>query len=167
MSELMVTIAFYVLALVVILSALGVVLLRNIVHSALCLVVTFIGVAGLYLTLQADYLALTQLLVYAGAVSVLLVFAVMLIQRGAIKETNLYSRLVIPAGIISLAALGVIVRSLYKQSWLINSQKGPEETITGIAELMLSRYAIPLEIAAVLLLVCMIAAIVIGKEVDS
>jgi NADH-quinone oxidoreductase subunit J len=153
------------LALLTISSALGVVFCRNIVHSALCLVVTFIGVAGIYFTLQADYLALTQILVYGGAVSVLIVFAVMLIQRGTIKQTNLFSRHIITAGVIAIAMLIVIVRILLLQQWTLSTRSVPEETITGIAKLMLTRYAISFEITAVLLLVAMIAAIVIGKEV--
>jgi len=165
MSESVLTIAFYVLALLTIGSALGVVLFRNIVHSALCLVVTFIGVAGIYLTLQADYLALTQILVYGGAVSVLIVFAVMLIQRGTIKQTNLFGRLFIPAGIVAFALLVVIIRIFILQQWTLSTRNVPDETVTGIAELMLTPYAIPFEIVAVRLLVPMILAIVIGKEV--
>lgn len=159
------TAAFGFISLVTIVSALGVVLFKNIVHSALSLIATFIGVAALYVTLQADYVALVQVLVYGGAVSVLIVFAIMLIQRGSIKETNLFGNLKIPAFIVSLAALGILAWLIGNTRWQVVERKLPDTTVTGIAELMLTKYAIPFEVAAILLLVAMIGAIVIGKEV--
>ncbi|MFZ5753200.1 MAG: NADH-quinone oxidoreductase subunit J [Bacillota bacterium] len=161
------TLAFGFIALVTILSALGVVLFKNIVHSALSLVVTFIGVAALYVTLQADYVALVQVLVYGGAVSVLIVFAIMLIQRGTIKETNLFGNLKIPAFVVSLATVGILSWLISITGWQTVEKKLPETTVTGIAELMLTKYAIPFEVAAILLLVALIGAIVIGKEVKN
>ncbi|GAI40794.1 unnamed protein product, partial [marine sediment metagenome] len=71
-------IAFWLLAVVGILAALAVVLLRNVFRAALCLVVCFLAVAGIYITLSADFLAVAHVLIYVGAISVLIILAIML-----------------------------------------------------------------------------------------
>jgi NADH-quinone oxidoreductase subunit J len=159
---------FLAVSFVTVLSALGVVFFRNIVHSALSLVVTFLGVAALFITLEAEYLALVQVLVYGGAVSVLIVFALMLIQRGSVKETNMFGRLAVPAFFTAFAVFALIGWSLLQKNWVVKAGQTPAaagNAVFSIAEVMLARYVFPFEIAAVLLLVAMIAAIVIGKEV--
>ena len=88
MNDLAVSIAFYALALVTVLSAVGVVFKKNILHSALLLAVCFIGVGGIYVLLHADFLAAVQILVYSGAVAVIITLAVMLTKRDVMEETN-------------------------------------------------------------------------------
>jgi len=159
---------FLVISFITVLSALGVVFFRNIVHSALSLVVTFLGVAALFITLEAEYLAFVQVLVYGGAVSVLIVFALMLIQRGTVKETNMFGRLAIPALFTAFAVFALLGWALWQKSWTAKVVPAPAaagNAVFNLAEVMLSQYVFPFEIAAVLLLVAMIAAIVIGKEV--
>lgn len=162
-------IAFYVLAAIILGSAIMVVALRNIVHSVLFLAVCFISMAGLYLLLDAVYLAVIQVLVYAGAVCIMIIFGVMLIQRTDIKQSNLFNRQTkLAAGVVALtlAVCGVLAGNT---AWadLATSTPVPEDSLGLIAKLLLSKYVIPFEVAALLLLVALIGAIVLAKEVKA
>ena len=98
MDSLGLVVAFYGLSAVTIVSALAVLLLRNLVHAIVLLVVAFLGMAGLFATLSADFIAVAQILIYAGAISVLLVFAVMLTPLASRNNANsLYA----PTGILT------------------------------------------------------------------
>ena len=88
-------IAFWILAVVGILAALGVVLLRNVFRAALSLILCFLAVAGLYVTLSADFLAAVQILIYVGAISVLIILAIMMTRE--VQQGNLSNKLQIPA----------------------------------------------------------------------
>lgn len=157
---------FYILAAVIVISALLVVTLRNIVHSALYMILTFIGVAGIYIMLDADFLASVQILVYAGAIAVFIVFGIMLTQRGNMKQTNLFSKQAGMAGIVSLAMLALIVFITNKTDWAPAASGTVDNTVATIADKMMSTYAIPFEIAAILLTVAMLGAIIIAKGVN-
>ncbi|AKX93742.1 NADH-quinone oxidoreductase subunit J family protein [Neomoorella thermoacetica] len=154
---------FWVLAAITIAAALAVVLLKNIVHSALYLVLTFAGVAGLYILLQAEFLAAVQLLVYAGAVAILIVFAVMLTRRGDIKASNLFNINYLAAGVVSLALFVVIVLGTGRMTWTTAPAQAPANNVAAIANAFLGRFAIPFEVAAVLLLVAMVGAILLAR----
>ncbi len=156
-------IIFWLITLVIVGSALAVVLLRNIVHSALFLFVTFVGVAGLYVLLQADFLAAVQLLVYAGAVAVLIVFGVMMTVRGDIKYSNLFNRYKLSGGIVALVFFLIVERIILKTDWVLSTAAAPDSTVGPIAESMLGKFVIPFEVAAVLLLVAMIGAILLAR----
>lgn len=138
----------------------------NIVHSALFMISTFLGVAGIYLLLYADFLALVQLLVYVGAVSVLLVFGVMLTRRGNINESNPFSRYKIVGGVIAFAFFLIVERFVLLTNWAPSDINPPQTTVAQIADLMFKDYVVPFEVAAILLLVAMIGAIIIGKGVN-
>ncbi|MBO8167781.1 MAG: NADH-quinone oxidoreductase subunit J [Thermoanaerobacteraceae bacterium] len=140
-----------------------VVLLKNIVHSALFLVVTFVGVSATYVLLQADFLAAVQILVYAGAVSILLVFGVMLTVRGDIKSSNLFNRHKLSGGVVALALFLIVERIILKTEWVLSKNPAPESTVGPIAEAMLTKFVIPFEVAAILLLVAMVGAILLAK----
>src|SRR3989442_6682670 len=86
-------VAFYMLAALTIVSALGVVVVRNLIHAAVFLILSFVGVAGLYITLSADFVAVTQVLIYAGAVSVLILFAIVLTPTGDRANQETFFRL--------------------------------------------------------------------------
>ena len=107
MESLGVVIAFYVLSTITIGSALAVFLLRNLVHAIVLLVLSFLGMAGLFLTLSADFIAISQILIYAGAISVLLVFAVMLTPLGSRDNANsLYINIGAPVGFLISLLIG-------------------------------------------------------------
>ncbi|BCV21051.1 NADH-quinone oxidoreductase subunit J family protein [Moorella sp. Hama-1] len=154
---------FWLLAAITIAAALAVVLLKNIVHSALYLVLTFAGVAGLYILLQAEFLAAVQILVYAGAVAILIVFAVMLTRRGDIQASNLFNINYLAAGVVSLALFIVILLATGRMTWTGTPGAAPASNVGAIADAFLGRFAIPLEVAAVLLLVAMVGAILLAR----
>lgn len=162
-------IAFWLLAFITLGSALAVVYLTNIVHSALALILTFLGIAGIYLTLHADFLAAVQVLVYAGAVSILIVFGIMLITRGDGKmtDTNTFGKYKYTALVVVTFLFGVISYFIISTPWQVKTGTLSEDTMGEIAEILLGQYVIPFELAAILLTVAMVGAIVIAREVKT
>ncbi|HHP51105.1 MAG TPA: NADH-quinone oxidoreductase subunit J [Moorella mulderi] len=154
---------FWLLAALVIGSALAVVLLKNIVHSALYLFLTFVGVAGLYILLHAEFLAAVQLLIYAGAIAVLIVFAVMLVRRGDIRLSNLYSIHFLPALVVSLVLFALVAVAVGRQLWLGYLAPPPEEPLVSLARNFLGEYVIAFEVAAILLLSAIVGAVLIVR----
>lgn len=155
---------FWLLTAAVLACALAVVTLKNIVHSALYLILTFVGIAIVFLFLEADFLALVQILVYAGAVSILLVFAVMLTRKGDMKQSNLFNNYKWFGALLCLGLFLLIERLILASDFAVNPT-GPQNTVGPIAEAMLGQFVIPFEIAAILLLVAMVGAIILAKGV--
>ncbi|MCP9807259.1 NADH-quinone oxidoreductase subunit J [Cyanobium sp. T1B-Tous] len=159
-------ICFAALSATLVLGALGVVLLPNIVYSAFLLGGVFLSVAGLYLLLNASFVAAAQVLVYVGAVNVLILFAIMLVNK---KETLA----VIPGlplrRLLSGAVCGglfvLLIRVAFTTAWPL---PGPlpvgEEATIRIGEHLFSDYLLPFELASVLLLMSMIGAIVLARR---
>ena len=111
-------IAFWILAVVGVVAALGVVLLRNVFRAALLLIVCFLATAGIYVTLSAAFLAVVQVLIYVGGISVLIILAIMLtreVQRGSPAN-----RLRIPAFVVTVIFLGVVSFALINTSWHVS-----------------------------------------------
>ncbi len=160
-------ICFSVLSLVVIIGALGVILLENIVYSAFLLGGVFMSVAGIYLLLNASFVAAAQVLVYVGAVNVLIIFAIMLVNK---KEDlrpieNIKSRKIISTS-ICLTLLSLLIRVDLSNTWGLaepSASIGEESTIR-IGEHLFSDYLLPFEVASVLLLMAMIGAIVLARR---
>lgn len=159
-------IAFYVLAAHIIVSALLVICVRNIVHSVLWLAVCFVAMAGLFLTLDADFLAAVQVMVYAGAVCIMVVFGIMLIRRTDMNHSNLFNNQTkIAGGVVALVIVLCGALSA-KTQWMVTNAEVPEKTVDNIATILLSKYVIPFEVAALLLLVALVGAIILAKEVN-
>ena len=157
-------IAFWILAVVGILAALGVVLLRNVFRAALSLVLCFLAVAGIYITLSADFLAAVQVLIYVGAISVLIILAIMLtreVQRGS--PTN---RLRVPAFIVAILFFGAVVFAIFQTSWQIAGIPPQEPTTPALASRLFGEggFILPLEIAPIILLAAILGAIVLVRE---
>ncbi|MDC3137947.1 NADH-quinone oxidoreductase subunit J [Prochlorococcus sp. AH-716-I19] len=160
-------ICFSVLSLVVIIGALGVILLENIVYSAFLLGGVFMSVAGLYLLLNASFVAAAQVLVYVGAVNVLIIFAIMLVNKKEDLKAieNIKSRRIISTS-ICLTLLSLLIRVDLSNTWGLaepNASIGEESTIR-IGEHLFSDYLLPFEVASVLLLMAMIGAIVLARR---
>lgn len=158
------TIAFWTLAVVAVLSALGVVLLRNVFRAALSLILCFLTVAGIYVTLSADFLAAVQVLVYVGAISVLIILAIMMtrdVQRGSPAN-----RLQIPALVVAILFLEVLVLTLLNTPWQISNTPALTPTTAPLAIKLFGEggFILPVEIAAVLLLSAIVGAIVLARE---
>ncbi len=160
-------ICFALLSLVIIIGALGVVLLESIVYSAFLLGGVFMSVAGLYLLLNASFVAAAQVLVYVGAVNVLIIFAIMLVNK---KENlkpinNVNSRRIISTS-ICLTLLSLLIRVDLTNVWDLAGPTNSigEEATTRIGEHLFSDYLLPFEVASVLLLMAMIGAIVLARR---
>ncbi len=158
------TIAFWTLAVVAVLAALGVVLLRNVFRAALSLILCFLTVAGIYVTLSADFLAAVQVLVYVGAISVLIILAIMMtrdVQRGSPAN-----RLQIPALVVAVLFLEVLVLTMINTPWQISNTPALPPTTAPLAIKLFGEggFILPVEIAAVLLLSAIVGAIVLARE---
>lgn len=157
-----VVIAFWVLAALSVGAASMIIVVRNLLHAVLFLILSFVGVAGLYLTLSADFVAVVQVLIYAGAVSVLLIFAVMLTPQTSRDNSESFLRF--PALLLSgLTLFGVVFVAL-ETDWRVVSDRSFESTATEIGESLVSPFVLPFEIASVLLVAAMIGAIVLVRE---
>ena len=159
-----VSIAFWILAAVGVMAALAVVLLRDVFRAALSLVLCFLTVAGIYITLSADFLAAVQVLIYVGAISVLIILAIMLtreVQRGSPSN-----RLQIPAFIVAVLFLGGVTFALLNTPWVVSSVPPLEPTTPAIAGLLFGEggFILPVEIAPLLLLAAILGAIVLVRE---
>jgi len=157
-------IAFWILAAVAVVAALGVVILQNVFRAALSLVLCFLVVAGLYVTLSADFLAAIQILVYVGAISVLIILAIMMtrdVQRGSPSN-----RLQIPALFIAVIFLGVMVFTVLNTPWQIASSAPLSPTTAPLALKLFgdNGFILAVEIGAVLLLAAIIGAVVLARE---
>ncbi|MHB1420942.1 MAG: NADH-quinone oxidoreductase subunit J family protein [Bacillota bacterium] len=153
---------FFIIAIVIVGSALAMVVSRNIVHSALYLVVTFIGVAAVYLLLEADFLAMVQILIYAGAISILLVFGVMLTRRGDMCASNLFNRYWVIGGLVATFLFILVSRLVLNTVWPAAGQP-VKDTVTALADSMVGNFVVPFEVAALLLLAAMVGAILMAK----
>ncbi|WP_131919037.1 NADH-quinone oxidoreductase subunit J [Heliophilum fasciatum] len=154
--------AFYILAGITILSAVGVVFLKNIVHSAFLLALAFFGVAGIYVLLNAEFLAAVQLLVYGGAIAVLIAFGVMLIQRRDMSSSNPDAAWS-PLGLgMAVMAMVVFIAAIVLTQFPVTNV-APEFSVEGLARLLLTDYVVAFEAAAVLLLAAMVGAIILAK----
>ena len=165
MENLYSQIAFILLGGLILGSALLVVTLKNLVHSVLWLIVTFIGVAGIFLMLNADFVAAVQVLVYAGAVCIMVVFGVMLVQRPDMENSNPVNyrfKLAVPlvGGLFILIGLFAA-----KAQWVYSGKEVPENTVQALAPILLADFVIPFEVAAILLTVALTGALVLVKGV--
>ena len=159
-------ICFLVLGAVVAIGALGVVLLSNIVYSAFLLGGVFMAVAGLYLLLNASFVAAAQVLVYVGAVNVLILFAIMLVNKredlAPIK--GLQTRRLI-SGAVCAGLFALLVRVVFTTPWSVPGPAAVGEGATvRIGEHLFTDYLLPFELASVLLLMAMIGAIVLARR---
>lgn len=155
------TVAFYFLAGVTLASAVGVVTRRNLVHSAFLLALTFLGVAGLYMTLEAEFLAAVQALVYSGAVAVLVVIGVMLTQRDDMGRSNPSNSMVIVGAAAVISLVGVLIWAVLATPWKIGT--GAVVSTAEIGRRFLTDFTAPFEAVALLLLAAMIGAVVLFK----
>jgi NAD(P)H-quinone oxidoreductase subunit 6 len=155
---------FFLIAGITVGSAVMVAFSRNIVHSAFALMGTFLGVAGLYLTLGADFLGAVQVLVYVGGILVLMLFAVMLTHR--IGDVEVSNRAVgrLPALLMSLGVFGVMVAAVGQANWGAAEPAAMVPTTSGIGHQLLTKYVLPFELASIVLLAALIAAVMLSRK---
>ena len=159
--------AFYLLSGLTVGGSLLVFVSRNLLHAVIFLVLAFLGMAGLFVTLSAHFIAVAQVLIYAGAISVLLVFAVMLTPLASRDNPN--SLFVLPGVALGLAFAAVVAFVAIEVDWIElrgeDVQIGAfESTVEVIGAALLDRYVLAFEVASVLLLAALIGAIMLVRE---
>jgi NADH-quinone oxidoreductase subunit J len=158
-------IIFYFFALITVVSAGVVVFSRNVIHSAFSLLFTFFGVAGLYVLLSADFLAVTQLLIYVGGILVLLLFGVMLTNRVVDVEIKTGTLQTIPAAILTSMLAGTLCGLFWMTDWrVVLSEPQLKSTAPGMGEIFMTSYLLPFEVSSVVLLVAMLGAAMIARR---
>jgi len=160
------SVAFVILSAVSVFGALGAMLFRNSVHCALSLAVTFAGLAGLYLHLNAQFVGLVQILVYIGAVAVLIVFAILLTQSSEVTGNGsvFSSSWWIGAGVTAILAVTLLATISSTALPKLSEQNPPQPTVLSVGESLLSDYVLPLEVIGLLLTAALIGAVLIALD---
>ena len=159
-------IVFYAFALLTVVAAFITVTSRNIMHAAFGLMFAFFGVAAVYVLLSADFLAVTQVLVYIGGILVLLVFGVMLTNRMTHVDVKMSTFSTLPAAIIVAALAGTMFGLFWNTQWFnAGVQKQQiETTAKTLGELLMTDFLLPFEIASIVLLVAIVGAAIIARK---
>ena len=159
-------VSFGLLALMMLGAALGVVLLSNVVYSAFLLGGTFISISGLYVLLNGGFVAAAQVLIYVGAVNVLILFAIMLVNKQ--EEFQPVPRVILRKGVTALVCFGLFAllsTIVLTTPWSLSiAPIAGDEAIVTIAKHFFTDYLLPFELASVLLLMALIGAIVLARR---
>jgi NADH:ubiquinone oxidoreductase subunit 6 (subunit J) len=159
--DLGVALGFWGLGARAVVAAFGIILTQNLLHAVLLLILSFVAMAGLYLTLSADFVAVAQVLIYAGAVGVLIIFAIMLTPTSSRinADTVFFGPGLILGGLVAVV-MGYVA---FKTPWDTVEGGGFDSTVAAIGDGLTNRWALPFEIASVLLIAAMIGAIVLVR----
>ena len=167
----MIQAAFYFLSILAIFSALMVVFSRNPVHSVLYLVITFFAITGHYALLNAQFLAIVNFIVYAGAIMVLFLFVVMLLNLNKESEPRQSSLLKVAAalcgGLLLLLTVAGVVKGKADAVGVAEAALYPETKVGFVKEIGMSlftEYLIPFEVVSILFLSAMVGAVVLGRK---
>lgn len=161
-------VAFWILSAVILVSGFLVVSLKNIFHCALFLMLCLTGVAGIFILLHAEFLAAAQVLIYVGAVSILMIFAIMLtsnLARKKILQTNQNATVAFVACVIF--AVGALWLIKGTEVWNFATAALPVNNVMTIGKLLMTQYMLPFEVISVLLVAAMIGAIVLARGEES
>jgi NADH-quinone oxidoreductase subunit J len=160
-------ITFAILAALTLASGVAAMSLRNLVHCALCLAVTFAGLAALYLKLGAAFVGWAQVLVYIGAVAILIVFAILLTRSDAAQQP-VVSRSWAAGIAVAVLVFGVLARAIMTSEILMRvSPAKPEPTVQKIGTQLMTHYVLPLEAMGLLLTAATIGAVIIAMQEPS
>lgn len=151
-------IIFYLFAAITVLSAFFVVTTRNIVHSAFYLMFTLFGVAGLYVLLGADFVAVVQLIVYVGGILILMLFGVMLTNKITNVTIKTGTLQVIPAAIGVTAFFYLLITTLFGTGWKTFATSSDMPSTYNLGMMLVQQYAVVFELLGVLLLIALIGA---------
>lgn len=155
---------FYLFAAITVLSAFAVVSSKNIIYSAYSLMLTFFGVAGLYVLLGADFLAIVQLIVYVGGILILILFGVMLTSKVNGMPIHTEVTNLIPASITIGLFAGIILAFFVNTNWKSTQTEFPNTTIVALGKLLMNEYILIFELLGVLLLIALIGAASIARK---
>lgn len=161
------SLSFYGLATLLVGSSILAVAVRNIFHATMYLILALFAVAGFFILLHAEFLAAVQVLIYVGAVAVLVIFAVMLTTRLTDARVRAHNEQVGVGLAVAIAMFVAVTMALWSTSWPVTDAQGPVDNVRTLGRQLMTRFVLPFEIASVLLLAAMIGAIVIAaKESD-
>lgn len=155
---------FYLFAILTVGSGYLVVTTKNIVHSAFYLLFTLFGVAGLYVLLGADFIAIVQLMVYVGGILILLLFGVMLTNKITDVKLRTGTLHIIPAVIGTGLFMGVLVSIMLRTNWKSEPAEIPTTTLYGLGRFLLTDYVLIFELLGILLLIALIGAASIARR---
>jgi NADH:ubiquinone oxidoreductase subunit 6 (subunit J) len=164
MNDWIYILAFYAVAGVAVLGALGVLFLRNLFHAGLSLILSLSAVAALFVLLGAEFLAGVQVLIYVGAVAVLILFAVMLTQRITARHVKRYTRALVPAALVVLGLAVVTALVMWKVELPPMAPLPASSDLEDLADRLLSTYLLPFEVISLLLLGALVGAIVLARK---
>jgi NADH-quinone oxidoreductase subunit J len=159
--------AFWVVAVLTVAGGLAAVLLKNLIHCALSLTVAFAGLALLFLQLDAQFAGFAQILVYIGAVAILIVFAILLTRSSETtkKDEGVFSRTWLAGLAVAAAVFAVLGWAILQAApWLPQTPPVPTVTVQQIGEALMGRYVLPLEIVALLLTAALIGAVIVAMH---
>ncbi len=157
-------VVFVVMAVITLAGAFGVVTARSVFISGLFLVLSFIGVAGLFLTLDAPFLAGVQVLIYVGAIAVLILFSVMLTRRVMDERMRQTNEQWAVAGVIAALLFVALGAMTFRADWNVSAAAAPADNVVALGQALLGPYVLPFEVASLVLLVALVGAIVIARE---
>ncbi len=157
-------VVFLVLAVVAVGAAVGVVTSKNIFYSALLLIACLFTVAGFFVLLEATFLAAVQVLIYVGAIAVLIIFAVMLTERMMGKTARAWNEQWWIALLVVICLAAVMVQVVITANWQLSDGAVPTDAVSALGQTLLTTYVLPFEVASVLLLMALIGAIIIARE---
>jgi NADH-quinone oxidoreductase subunit J len=159
------TIAFVILGILTIASGIATMMLRNLVHCALSLSVAFAGLAGLYLQLDAQFAGFAQILVYVGAVAILIVFAILLTRGSEPENESPYSSNALLGLGVAVVVFATIGGSIFSSKLVVLKQvSAPEVTVRQLGDQLMTKYVLPLEVLGLLLTVALIGAVIIAMQ---
>lgn len=156
---------FVILAALTVVSATGAMFLRNLVHCALCLAVTFAGLAMLYLKLNAQFVGFAQVLVYIGAVAILILFAILLTRGGGVEGQGILSKQAGVGVAVAVAVFGVMAYQ-FQSSQIVVPQMAShgEISVKSLGGSLMTTHVVPLEAMALLLTAALIGAVVLAMK---
>jgi len=162
----MINIVFWFFVALTIISAFSVVLTKNLVYAAISLLVTFLGVASMYVFLWADFLAGTQVMIYIGGILILLLFGIMLTHRiTSVRISHANVQRGVGAAVVLVLFAGLIWM-INITPWKLEPAIEPEQTVETIGTLLMTDFLLPFEVASVLLLGALIGAAVLARKDD-
>ncbi|MDP3790910.1 MAG: NADH-quinone oxidoreductase subunit J [Candidatus Omnitrophota bacterium] len=163
-QDIVIKATFYTIACGTLLFAALVVMSRNIFHSAIYLALTLIGIACVYLYLDAEFLAIVQILIYVGAIVTLFIFTIMLTAQGDTGSMReMIRRIWIPA-LASLAIFFILIKVTARAAWHAVGQETAPLGLPQLGKLLMSKYVLPFEVISLISLAALVGAIVIGRQ---
>ena len=158
--------AFWVLGFVLVGSALAVVLSKNLFHAVLWLALALTGTAGVFLQLDAEFLAAVQLLLYAGGIVTIVVFAIVVTERLVGERISQTSRRIAASTVVAAALLATILSAISERPLPVTPPALPADLTRNIGDAVLTRFVMPFELLALLMLAALMGAIYFARPDD-